>query len=222
MTTKLHREGNRIIPIALLLIIGIVAGAFWFMKDTNVAFLAYLLAAGGFVLFMLILNFFRNPTIPVVPNDAHVLAPCDGKVVVIEEVQDDVYFHDKVIQISIFMSPLNVHVNRNPIQGVVKFVKYFKGKYLVAFHPKSSSLNERTYVVTENEKVTVAYKQIAGYVARRIKWYVKEGDVVEQGAEYGFIKFGSRIDVLLPPSCDIQVNLNDKVKAGISVLAQVS
>ena len=222
MTLTFHREGNRIIPIALVLILAIILGAYVLLKDTPAAFVTYLLAGGGLVLFLLILNFFRNPTIPVSPNDAHILAPCDGKVVVIEEIHDDVYFHDTVTQISIFMSPLNVHVNRNPIQGVVKFVKYFKGKYLVAFHPKSSSLNERTYVVTENDQVTVAYKQIAGYVARRIKWYIKEGDQVEQGAEYGFIKFGSRIDVLLPTTCKVQVNLEDKVKAGISVLAQVS
>ena len=119
------------------------------------------------------------------------------------------------------MSPLNVHVNRNPIGGKIRFLKYFPGKYLMAFNPKSSSLNEQTYIVTENNRVAVAYKQIAGFLARRIKWYVEEGQEVEQGAEYGFIRFGSRIDILMPVSCKVQVKLGDKAQAGRTLLATV-
>ncbi|MCL4137417.1 UNVERIFIED_CONTAM: hypothetical protein GTU68_033068 [Idotea baltica] len=170
---------------------------------------------------MLIINFFRNPEIPIEKDDTKILAPCDGRVVVIEDVQDDVYFKGSVTQISIFMSPLNVHVNRNPIGGKIRFFKYFPGKYLMAFNPKSSSLNEQTFTVAENDKVAVAYKQIAGFLARRIKWYIKENDVVEQGAEYGFIKFGSRIDILMPTSCKVTVQLEEKVKAGRTVIAEI-
>jgi phosphatidylserine decarboxylase len=177
---------------------------------------------GGLVLFGLILNFFRNPEIIAEQNIQNILSPCDGKVVVIEEIQDEEYFNKKVIQVSIFMSPLNVHVNRNPIGGKVKYMKYHKGKFLVAFNPKSSTLNEHTYVVTENENITIGYKQIAGYVARRIKCYIKENDEVIQGTEYGFIKFGSRIDLLLPTDCEISVSLGDTVKAGRSVIAKAN
>jgi len=175
----------------------------------------------GSILGFLVVNFFRNPEIPVEKDDNIILSPCDGKVVVIEEVEDQIYFKGKVIQVSIFMSPLNVHVNRNPIGGTIKFLKYFPGKYLMAFNPKSSSLNEQTYLVAENKQVTVAYKQIAGFLARRIKWYVEEGQKVEQGAEYGFIRYGSRIDILMPVSCKVKVQLGEVVKAGLTSLASV-
>lgn len=217
MAIKLHKEGKITIPVSLLVISVLITAAFFIHT-----YLGYLFLFLGFILGYLVFNFFRNPEIPIATNENQVLAPCDGQVVVIEEVQDDIYFNAKVRQISIFMSPLNVHVNRNPIGGDVKMVKYFPGKYLMAFNPKSSQLNEQTYVVTANDKLTVAYKQIAGFLARRIKWYVKENDQVKQGEEYGFIKFGSRIDILLPLDCEVKVALEDKVKAGRSVIAEIS
>lgn len=213
---KLHREGKITIPISFLIIAGLVWGGFAIH-----VYLGYVFAFLALVLALLIINFFRNPNIDIARNDDAILSPCDGRVVVIEDVEDQVYFNGKVKQISVFMSPLNVHVNRNPISGTLKKVDYIPGKYLMAFNPKSSQLNEQTYVVAENEKVTVAYKQIAGFLARRIKWYVKENDQVEQGQEYGFIKFGSRIDILMPVSSTVKVQLGDKVLAGRSILAEI-
>jgi phosphatidylserine decarboxylase len=169
---------------------------------------------------VLVVQFFRNPTRSTVVNPMHVIAPADGKMVIIEDVEEPEYFKGKRLQLSIFMSPLNVHVNRNPVTGTVKFFKYHPGKYLVAWHPKSSTLNERTTVVVENETgIPVLYRQIAGAVARRIRWYIKEGDPVVQGQEYGFIKFGSRIDIFLPVGTKVNVNINDKVRGGETVLA---
>ena len=216
MTTKLHKEGKTTIPVSLLIIAGLVALGYFIDP-----LLGYILMVPGAILVFLVFNFFRNPHIQVNDGDNYILSPCDGKVVVIEEVMDEIYFNEKVTQVSVFMSPLNVHVNRNPVAGVIKFVKYFPGKYLMAFNPKSSQLNEQTYVVAENDKVTVAYKQIAGFLARRIKWYVNEGDHVAQGSEYGFIKFGSRIDILMPTSCAVDVKLGDVVKAGRTVIANI-
>ncbi|MFN0202000.1 MAG: phosphatidylserine decarboxylase family protein [Bacteroidia bacterium] len=216
----LHREGKTIIPVSFLIIAAIVGLTYYFTKDCCI-WVAYLLGTVGLVFFGLVLNFFRSPsfTVPVNPN--HLISPCDGKVVVIEEVQDDVYFKGKVRQISIFMSPLNVHINRNPISGTVKHAEYIKGEFLVAFDPKSSERNERTFIVVQNEKTTVAFKQIAGYVARRICYYVKPGDKVQQGEEFGFIKFGSRIDILMPLSCKVKVNLEEVVWGGRSVIAEI-
>ncbi|MEM6802079.1 MAG: phosphatidylserine decarboxylase family protein [Bacteroidota bacterium] len=216
MRLKLHKEGKRIIPVSFIIISLLISTAY-----VANSILGHICLVLGSVFCFLVVNFFRNPEIPVVKNDTHILAPCDGKVVVIEEVEDEVYFKGKVMQVSIFMSPLNVHVNRNPIGGKIRLLKYFPGKYLMAFNPKSSSENEQTYLVTENNRVSVAYKQIAGFLARRIKWYVEEGQEVEQGAEYGFIRFGSRIDILMPVSCKVKVKLGDITKAGISVLAEV-
>lgn len=221
MAYRLHREGRKILPIAFLLIGALLALIYFLLSGSAWIWLAHLLALGGLVLFGLIVNFFRNPEVQVSRNDQHVLCPCDGKVVVIEEVLDTVYFHDKVLQISVFMSPLNVHVNRNPIGGEVKFCEYYPGKFLVAFDPKSSELNERTYVVTDNGRVQIGYKQIAGYVARRICCYIKKGDRVQQGEEYGFIRFGSRIDILLPLTAAVKVKLGDITKAGVTVLAEI-
>lgn len=221
MTYTLHREGKTIIPVSLLIIGAILALTYFLTKDSAAIYFFYLLALTGCVFFGLILNFFRNPHFDIEINDNHIISPCDGKVVVIEEVFDKVYFNEKVTQISVFMSPLNVHVNRNPIGGVVKYYRYIKGEFLVAFDPKSSERNERTFVVTQNDKVTVAYKQIAGYVARRICCYVGEGQKVEQGAEFGFIKFGSRVDILIPTSCKVKVNLEEVVKGGRTILATV-
>lgn len=154
-------------------------------------------------------------------NDEVVIAPADGKVVVIEEAYDEEYFKDKRLQISIFMSPANVHQNRNPISGEVIYSKYHKGKYLVAWHPKSSTENERHSVVIMNKKGEVLVKQIAGAVARRIINYLKVGQKAEQAAEMGFIKFGSRVDVLLPIGAKVEVKLNQAVTGGITVLARL-
>ena len=150
------------------------------------------------------------------------LCPADGKVVVIEETTETEYLKDKRIQISVFMSPINVHINRNPISGVVKYFKYHPGKYLVAWHPKSSTENERTTVVTENSAGTpVLFRQIAGALARRIVWYVKEGDTVTQGDQFGFIKFGSRVDIFLPLGTNVKVAIGEVVKGGKTILAEL-
>ncbi|HEX3384203.1 MAG TPA: phosphatidylserine decarboxylase family protein, partial [Mucilaginibacter sp.] len=148
--------------------------------------------------------------------------PADGKVVVIEEADEPEFLKDRRIQISVFISPVNVHVNRNPIGGVVKYFQYHKGKYLVAWHPKSSTENERTTIAIENKSgVTVLFRQIAGAMARRIVWYVKEGDKVEQGKQFGFIKFGSRVDVFLPLGTNVKVGIGEVVKGGRTVLAEL-
>jgi phosphatidylserine decarboxylase len=171
------------------------------------------------IFFILIVQFFRNPYRNTIINEHHVIAPADGKVVVIEEVEEPEYFKDKRRQVSIFMSPVNVHVNRNPIAGIVKYAKYHPGKYLVAWHPKSSTENERTTVVIANSKAEVLFRQVAGALAKRIVYYVKEGEMVEQGSEMGFIKFGSRIDLYLPLSAKIEVQLQQKTRGGETVVA---
>ena len=173
--------------------------------------------------FCSILQFFRNPKRHIVLNNDQVLAPVDGKVVVIEEVQENEFFKDKRIQVSVFMSPLNVHVTRYPIGGTVVFSKYHPGKYLVAWHPKASEENERTTVVVENNNYgKVLYRQIAGALAKRIVNYAKENDKTIQGAESGFIKFGSRVDLFLPIDTNIKVELNQKVRGGETIIAEKS
>jgi len=179
------------------------------------------LVASIFV-FLLIVQFFRVPSRVVHKSDRQIVAPCDGKVVVIEEVIETEYFKGPRRQISIFMSPLNVHINWNPISGVIQYFKYHPGLYLVAWHPKSSTDNERTTVVIRTvEGIDVLFRQIAGAAARRIRWYVKEGDTVEQSTEMGFIKFGSRVDIYLPLDAEIKVNLQDKTVGSITVLAEL-
>lgn len=172
------------------------------------------------IFFFLVVQFFRVPKRTITSDENLVVCPADGKVVVIEETSETEYLKDKRIQVSIFMSPLNVHVNWYPISGVVKYFKYHKGKFLVAWHPKSSTDNERTTVVVENTNgVPVLFRQIAGAVARRIVCYSKEGSKVSQSTEFGFIKFGSRVDVFLPLGSDIKVNIDDKVVGSKTVLA---
>lgn len=172
--------------------------------------------------FVLIVQFFRVPSRVVSKSESQIIAPCDGKVVVIEEVVESEYFKGPRRQISIFMSPVNVHVNWNPVSGIIKYFRYHPGLYLVAWHPKSSTENERTTVVTETSAgVEVLFRQIAGAAARRIRWYIKEGDQVEQGTEMGFIKFGSRVDIFLPLDAEIKVNLQDKTVGSITVLAEL-
>jgi phosphatidylserine decarboxylase len=179
-------------------------------------------AIASVIVFMLILQFFRSPVRPVSDNDIQVVAPADGKIVVIENTRENEYLKDKRIQISIFMSPVNVHVNRMPVRGAVEYFKYHPGKYLVAWHPKSSTENERTTMVvrtTNGQKLLI--RQIAGAVARRIKSYVKEGSQLRQGEEFGFIKFGSRVDVFLPLDAKINVEVGQKTKGGVTVLADL-
>ena len=211
-----HREGYTIIAITLL-IVGIMASLACYFAPKGIQYAVYTLCC---IILVLILQFFRNPTRTTVINPTHVIAPADGKVVIIEDVEEPEYFKGKRLQISIFMSPINVHVNRNPVTGKVLYYKYHPGQYLVAWHPKSSTLNERTTVVVENEAgIPVLYRQIAGALARRIVCYVKAGDKVVQGQEYGFIKFGSRIDIYLPVGTKVNVNLEQKVRGGETVIA---
>src|SRR5690606_15113779 len=166
------------------------------------------------LLWFWVLWFFRIPHRVFSKGEELIVAPADGKVVVIEETEETEYFKDRRIQVSVFMSPLNVHVNRSPLTGKVEYVKYHPGKYLVAWHPKSSTENERTTVVIGNNHVTLLLRQIAGAMARRIKYYVKEGNTIEQNAEFGFIRFGSRVDIYFPLGTKIEVNIGDKVQGG--------
>ena len=216
----IHKEGRVLLFVLLLVLAGIYLAILYFFPDNNALQNGILI--GGIVLYFIILQFFRNPNVAVVSHEKQVLAPADGKVVVIEETEEKEYFHERKLQVSIFMSPINVHVNRSPVSGVVKYFKYHAGKYLVAWHPKSSSDNERTTVVVERpDGLEIMFRQVAGAMARRIKWYIQEGQQVEQGAEFGFIKFGSRVDVYLPPNAEVKVSVGDKTKGGKTVLAEL-
>ncbi|MDX2197176.1 MAG: phosphatidylserine decarboxylase family protein [Cytophagales bacterium] len=211
----IHKEG-RVFLFILWLFTSIIY-TISFMLIRNYAWVILLFGSSFFIFF---LQFFRNPKIEVEVNDNHIIAPCDGKVVVIEKTEEKEYFHDQKIQISIFMSPFNVHVNRNPVSGTVAYFKYHPGKYLVAWHPKSSTENERTtYVIKTLHNVEILVRQIAGAVARRIVWYVKKDDTVQQGNEFGFIKFGSRVDVFLPLHANVKVTIGQKTKGGKTILA---
>jgi phosphatidylserine decarboxylase len=192
------------------------------MDFIGIPWLVKTLQIGLLIVFILILQFFRNPKRNTQIDDAHVVSPVDGKVVVIEEVQESEYFKDKRLQVSVFMSPINVHVTRYPIGGKVLFSKYHPGKYLVAWHPKSSEKNERTTVVVENSKFgKVLYRQIAGFLARRIVNYAKKDQNVVQGNDSGFIKFGSRVDLFLPLGTKLDIKLNQKVRGGETVIAKL-
>ncbi len=217
----IHKEGYTSIALCMLLIFVLNAVIQFYYPDAHVIkWIVYILS---FALFVIILQFFRSPHFPISTDDKSVLCPADGKVVVIEETLETEFLKDRRIQISVFMSPVNVHVNRNPVAGVVKYFKYHPGKYLVAWHPKSSTENERTTIVIENSKgIPVLFRQIAGALARRIVWYVKEGDKVDQGQQFGFIKFGSRVDVFLPLGTKVNVNIGDVVKGGRTVLAELT
>jgi phosphatidylserine decarboxylase len=214
----LHKEGKSTILITLL---GLFALNFA-IGFTEIDWLIKVILGLSIVFLIIILQFFRNPTVTVTQNENHVVCPADGKVVVIEEVMETEYYNEKRLQVSVFMSPFNVHVNRNPIGGLVKYFKYHPGLYLVAWHPKSSTENERTTTVIEKPNgVSVLFRQIAGALAKRIVWYVKEGQQAEQGAEMGFIKFGSRVDLYLPLDAKINVTLNQVVKGGKTVIADI-
>lgn len=216
---KLHKEGYTSLALVVLFIFVINTVANYYDAPTFLKWFLYLLSA---FLFVMIVQFFRSPTKTIIDEEGVILCPADGKVVVIEETVETEYFNEKRIQISVFMSPFNVHVNRNPLSGVVSFFKYHPGKFLVAWHPKSSTENERTTVVVKNKgNVEILFRQIAGALARRIVWYVKEGQEVRQGDEFGFIKFGSRVDVFVPVDAKILVNLNEKVVGGKTILARI-
>lgn len=218
---RLHREGNTIMLTTGLVLLALNLLAYFYLFSDNPT-ATTLLGIVSLVLFILVVQFFRIPNRLLTTGDAQVIAPADGKVVVIEETTESEYFKDRRRQVSIFMSPLNVHVNRNPVSGIVRYFKYFPGKYLVAWHPKSSTENERTTVVIETPNgVKVLLRQIAGAVARRIIWYVKEGQPVKQGDEFGFIKFGSRVDVFLPLDAEIKVKIGDVTKGGVTVIAEL-
>ena len=214
----IHREGFRTIAITALLF-GIVNVLSISFLSESLNWLSLTIFFVTLVFFLFIISFFRIPNRPLTINNNQIISPADGKVVVIEEIIDTEYFNDKRIQLSVFMSPANVHVNRNPMNGEVVYNQYHKGKYLVAWHPKSSTENERWSVAVKNEKGTILYKQIAGALAKRICNYTKVGQQVKQTEEYGFIKFGSRVDVLLPVGTKINVELNQKVQGGVTVLA---
>ncbi len=215
----IHKEGYTSLAITVLLIFVVNAVVHYYFPDNRL--INWLVYAICFILFIIILQFFRSPSRKWTVSHEHIICPADGKVVVIEETEEPEYFKDKRMQVSIFMSPINVHINRNPISGIVKFFKYHKGKYLVAWDPKSSTDNERTTIVIENKDgVPILFRQIAGALARRIVWYVKEGDEVNQSEQFGFIKFGSRVDVFLPLGSKINVKIGDTVKGGITVLGE--
>jgi len=218
---KFHKEGYASLITVLVFAI-VFSSAIQFMFPDHHYLHIFSYAVGTFFV-IIILQFFRNPKRNTIQNENNIIAPADGKVVVIEEVEETEYFRDKRLQISIFMSPLNVHVNRYPIGGEVTYVKYHPGLYLVAWHPKSSTDNERTSVVVKkDEKFSVMMKQIAGALARRIVCYCKEGDKAGQGGEMGFIKFGSRVDLLLPLGTKINVELNQSVTGGETIIATIN
>ena len=216
-----HKEGSKIIFISLVISVGLIfladvflKDSFWLLKIIQISVLAFL---------FLILQFFRNPTRIADNSDNHILAPVDGKVVVIEEVFEPEYFKDKRLMVSIFMSPINVHVTRYALNGVVKYSKYHPGKYLVAWHPKASEENERTTVVINNRVYgEVMYRQIAGALARRIINYAEEGMRVVQGKDAGFIKFGSRVDLYLPLGTEVNVKISDKAIGNKTVICKTA
>ena len=215
---NIHREGKQFLRIFAALIISVFCLLFVYTVLVAVIWLA-----ASLILFGFCLHFFRNPKVNVKRNAKQVLAPADGKVVVLEDVEEGEYLKQTYLQISIFMSPLNVHTNRNPIDGTVEYLKYHQGRYLVAWHPKSSTANERNTLVIKhahsNHKILV--RQIAGAVARRIRWYVKPRQELRQGECFGFIKFGSRVDVFIPKNSRILVELNQKTQGGRTVLAEL-
>ncbi|MDG1476063.1 MAG: phosphatidylserine decarboxylase family protein [Vicingaceae bacterium] len=216
---KFHKEGIPSLILVLLFTIIVNGLIYFFLNDyLIIKIIGYVVT--GF-LTLVIVQFFRSPTRNWVPKEGEIISPADGKVVVIEEVMETEYFNEKRLQVSVFMSPVNVHINRYPIPGLLKYYKYHPGLYLVAWHPKSSTENERTTAVVEDSKGrSVLFRQIAGALARRIVFYGKEGEKVDQNQECGFIKFGSRVDLLLPLDVKLNVKLNEKVQGGITTIAK--
>jgi phosphatidylserine decarboxylase len=214
----IHREGYKTLAICGLIFGAINLTFFYFLSVYLPVFFGWLIFFSTLALFLFIISFFRIPNRALTIDDNLIVAPADGKVVVIEETVDPEYFKDKRLQVSIFMSPANVHVNRNPISGTVIYNQYHKGKYLVAWHPKSSTDNERHSVVIEKNGKEVLVKQIAGALAKRIVNYLQVGQQVKQTQEMGFIKFGSRVDLLLPIGTKLNVELNQAVQGGVTVI----
>lgn len=211
----IHKEGRTILLVLFLTLTAVNIAAFSFLVYPS----SCIIATCSTLLFILILQFFRSPSRPWVKDENAIIAPADGKVVVIEEVYEGEFFKEKRRQVSIFMSPINVHVNRTPVSGTVKYFKYHPGLFLVAWHPKASTDNERTTMVIERSNgQSLLVRQIAGALAKRIVWYVKENQTVTQTEEFGFIKFGSRVDLFLPLDAKINVSLGEKTKGGISVI----
>lgn len=213
----IHREGHKILVTLAIVFLALNALLTGLMPEAQV--LNLIVRIASVVLFLLVLQFFRSPNRKQNLNDDIVLCPADGTVVAIEEIDEPEYYKSKRRLVSVFMTPLNVHINRFSISGTVKYVKYHEGLYLVASHPKSSTENERSTVVVENDRHSVMLRQIAGYVARRILTYCNEGDQAKQGGEFGFIKFGSRVDIILPLDAKVSVQLGQKVKGGITEIA---
>ncbi len=215
----IHKEGYTSIALTVLFIF--IINAVVDYKFADLYWLRWVVYVVSFLLFVTVLQFFRNPRRTFTNGENLIICPADGKVVVIEETEETEYFKDRRVQVSIFMSPVNVHINRHPIAGIVKFFKYHPGKYLAAWNPKSSTENERTTVVVEHANgASVLFRQIAGALARRIVWYVKEGDPAVQTDQFGFIKFGSRVDIFLPLGTKVNLELNQVVKGGITVLGE--
>jgi len=217
---KIHKEGYPTIIITFLILIIAAVSLHYFLQGYTIV--KYCFDIAFVIFFILIIYFFRSPRRDMILSHEYLISPADGKVVVIEEIKETEYFNDNRIQISIFMSPLNVHCNRYPCSGIVRYFKYHSGSYIVAWHPKSSEENERTTVVIENnKKQLILLRQIAGVMARRIICNAVEGETVKQGQELGFIKFGSRVDVLLPTNAKIKVKLGQAVRAGKTVIAEL-
>ncbi len=214
---KIHREGYRMLGILFLVLFPL--NLILHLSSDNALLTGTVTLVSSF-LYLFVVQFFRNPQRVQNLSEEHVLCPADGKIVAIEEIYDEEYYKDKRMLVSVFMTPLNVHVNRFAVSGKVVYVKYHKGLYLVASHPKSSTQNERSTVVVEHNGRSILLRQIAGYVARRIVTYAKEGMVAKQGAEFGFIKFGSRVDILLPTDAKIAVKMGEIVKGGITAIAR--
>ena len=217
----IHKEGYKSIAIGTLAFALINLPSFYFISF-HLPWLSWLIFLVSLGLLLFLISFFRIPNRTLTHGDNLIICPADGKVVVIEEITDTEYFKDKRLQVSIFMSPANVHRNLNPVSGEVVYSQYHKGKYLVAWHPKSSTENERHSVVIRHPRGTLLVKQIAGALAKRIVNYLVVGQKVEQDAEMGFIKFGSRVDVLLPPGTQLDVQLNQKVQGGVTILGRFS
>lgn len=216
---RIHKEGFWLIPVSTIIIGALLALLWWLIPFDAIR---YILAAAAFVLWILVVRFFRDPVVVCPAKDGILYAPAEGKVVVIEKTVEEEYLKDERIQVSIFMSPLNVHVNRSPIAGVIEFFKYHPGKFLVAWHPKSSTENERTTVCIKTPSGSqILMRQIAGAVARRILFYPKEGDQVATGESVGFIRFGSRVDVFLPTNAEVLVKIGDLTKGGETELARI-
>lgn len=215
----IHKEGRVLLFISLIILVGII----WVADQYLSEIIRNIVIGVAAVFYLIILQFFRSPIFKINKNEKHVLAPADGKVVVIEETEETEYLKSRRKQISIFMSPVNVHVNRMPVAGTVSYFKYHPGKYLVAWHPKSSTENERTTVVAKMKNGhEILFRQIAGALARRIKWYVKEGQPLDQGDEFGFIKFGSRVDIFLPLDAKVNVAIGEITKGGRTVIAELA